>query len=226
MRHNGVALLLVVAVLIVAPENVLGQSSEMPYGMEDTMREDSVPFIENERYDAKVFVSVERADGTNQIVGIPPRSVIDLPADTMDVYFLYEEKTKGVWDEPPHWKDETDIGWGAQRGTENSKERTIKEAVRGLSRSAVDRDSPGSITNKGDKLAVVYIMTESKERHILVIHPEETVSLPTGSARIGLRPYATSHSKRKMRERVYIRLVKANGDRKDITEMGGWHPVA
>ncbi len=207
-------------------------------GHPDPASEDGL-FIENEYPDTKIYFNILRGDGSNEIIAVPPNSIMALPPDAFDAQFLYEEKVnlnKKIpyfvigWEEAA--RDIEEKEWGPEYQVmprpESVKYETIvpKENVAD-GRDAVFERERVLLVNEGSELAVVHVITKSKRRHIVIAYPNEPFELPPDSDLVGVRPYRTAQGKMKHRqEDLKIHMIKSTGDRIILHEAGHWEKVA
>ena len=207
----------------------------------DGINEEEGTFIENEYPDTKVFFNVMRGDGSSEVVGVPPNSILGVPLDVLDIQYLYEEKIDInqnlpsyklslsepdeveapdfgpgyiLFERPRELKDEPIEGTGDDQGFESGKAVETYDGP------------PVKMVNRGDELSIVHVMTQSKRRHIIIAHPNEIFELPPGTELIGVRPYKRGYGKRKFRERPDIHVTKSNGEFIRITKIGKWEKVS
>jgi len=222
-------------------KDVMAEQAEPVFYEGDEIDEEDSAFIENEYPDTKVFFEVMRGDGSSEVVGVPPNSILGVPADVLDIQYHHEEKIDIEQDIPSFRLslteldevEEPDFGPDYilfERPRDRSNEPVEDLGGNGSLESETVVETydgpPVKMVNRGDRLSIVHVMTRVKRHHIIIAHPNEIFELPPGTELIGVRPYKRSVSKRKFREQPDIHVTKSNGELIRITNIGKWEKVA
>jgi len=221
-------------------DGMAAEQAEPVFFEEDRINEEEGAFIENEYPDTKVFFNVMRGDGSSEVIGVPPNSILGVPPDVLDIQYHHEEKIDINENIPsfklsmtePDGAEIPDFGPGyvlfeRPRESKGELNEEIPDEERLQKEAAVETydEPPVKMVNRGDRLSIVHVMTRVKRRHIIIAHPNEVFELPPGTELIGVRPYKRSYGKRKFRERPDIHVTKSNGELIRITDIGKWENV-
>ncbi len=184
------------------------------------------PVITNSNEKASAYFQLKKADGTNEIVKVAPRSNMQLGPEIVEFQYLYMEGkgsdpalpdipamelTHSDFDLPPDIEPPMPPVQESPAEEGITKDKGQKEQV------------PAKIINQEDKTVVVRAILADNEQHILVLEGLESMDLPRRTQWVELRRDKTVgvHN----RKSSLVKIEKSDGDSIEISEFGKRIPI-